>query len=84
LCDMKLRVPEDVALVGCDGIQDTEYLEIPITTLVQPVASMCAKGWQFLTRRMDHPRAKIQKTTLKPELVIRRSSVRTSRNGIAG
>jgi DNA-binding LacI/PurR family transcriptional regulator len=82
LCDMKLRVPEDVALVGCDGIQDTEYLEIPITTLVQPVGSMCAKGWQFLTRRMDHPRAKLQKTTLKPELVIRHSSVRASKNGI--
>ena len=37
LCDMKLRVPQDVALVGCDGIQDTEYLECPLTTLVQPV-----------------------------------------------
>lgn len=25
LCDMKIRVPEQVALVGCDGIEDTEY-----------------------------------------------------------
>jgi LacI family transcriptional regulator len=82
LCDMKLRVPDDVALVGCDGIQDTEYLEIPITTLVQPVSSMCAKGWQFLTRRMDHPRAKLQKSMLKPELLIRHSSLRGSRNGM--
>ena len=31
LCDIKLKVPEDVALVGCDGIQDTEYLECQLT-----------------------------------------------------
>lgn len=76
LCDMKLRVPEDIALVGCDGIQDTEYLECQLTTLVQPVAAMCATAWQFLMERMDNPSAKLQKTRLKPKLVIRDSSVR--------
>jgi LacI family transcriptional regulator len=79
LYDMKLRVPEDVVLVGCDGIQDTEYLECPLTTLVQPVAAMCATAWQFLTKRMDHAAMKLQKTKLKPKLVIRHSSVRERR-----
>lgn len=74
LCDMKLRVPEDVVLVGCDGIQDTEYLECQITTLVQPVAAMCATGWQFLLQRMDHTISKLQTTKLKPKFVIRDSS----------
>jgi LacI family transcriptional regulator len=78
LCDMKLRVPDDVALVGCDGIQDTEYLECQLTTLVQPVAAMCATGWQFLMQRMDHEATKPQKTKLKPKLVVRDSSVRKS------
>jgi LacI family transcriptional regulator len=88
LCDMKLRVPEDVALVGCDGIQDTEYLECPLTTLVQPVAAMCATAWQFLMQRMDQVATKPQKTKLKPKLVIlkpklviRDSSVRERRSG---
>jgi LacI family transcriptional regulator len=76
LCDMKLRVPEDVALVGCDGIQDTEYLECQLTTLVQPVAAMCATAWQFLIQRMDQPGTKPQKTKLKPKLTIRDSSIR--------
>jgi LacI family transcriptional regulator len=75
LCDLKLRVPEDIALVGCDGIQDTEYLERQLTTLVQPVAAMCATAWQFLMRRLEHPNAKLQTTTLKPKLMIRDSSV---------
>ncbi|HYG23107.1 MAG TPA: LacI family DNA-binding transcriptional regulator [Verrucomicrobiae bacterium] len=79
LCDMGVRVPGQVALVGCDGIQDTEYLETPLTTLVQPVAAMCATGWQFLMERMDSATAlKPQKTVLKPKLVIRESSLRAS------
>ncbi len=78
LCDMKLRVPADIALVGCDGIQDTEYLECPLTTLVQPVASMCAAGWQFLVERIEESDTKPQKVVLKPSLVIRDSSHRNA------
>jgi DNA-binding LacI/PurR family transcriptional regulator len=83
LCDMKLRVPEDVVLVGCDGIQDTEYLECQLTTLVQPVAAMCATAWQFLVHRMDCATMKPQIAKLKPKLVIRDSSVRERRRAAA-
>lgn len=76
LCDMKLRVPENVVMVGCDGIQDTEYLECQLTTLVQPVAAMCATAWQFLVQRMGRLTMKPQFEKLKPELVVRDSSVR--------
>lgn len=76
LCDMKLKVPENVVLVGCDGIQDTEYLECQLTTLVQPVAAMCATAWQFLVQRMGRLTMKPQSAKLKPELVVRDSSVR--------
>ena len=79
LCDMKLRVPQDVCLVGCDGIQDTEYLECPLTTLVQPIAAMCATAWQFLLKRMEQGTMKPQVANLKPKLVIRDSSSRELR-----
>jgi LacI family transcriptional regulator len=81
LCDMGLRVPEDVALLGCDGIQDTEYLECQLTTLVQPVAEMCATAWQFLVNRMDRRMTKTQKKKLTPQLVIRDSTTPAHRNG---
>jgi DNA-binding LacI/PurR family transcriptional regulator len=81
LCNLKLRVPEDVAPVGCDGIQDTKYLECPITTLVQPVAEMCATAWKFLENRLRHPKAKQQRATLKPALAIRGSSRRRVPSG---
>ena len=76
LCDLNLRVPDDVALASCDGIEDAEYLEHPLTTLVQPVPEMCAAAWNFLMRRLAQPALKKQSLVLKPELVIRESSRR--------
>lgn len=78
LCDIGVRVPEDVALVGCDGIEDTEYLSCPLTTLVQPVAAMCATAWQFLQRRLEKTGAPLQRVVLQPALAIRDSSCRPS------
>lgn len=79
LCDLGVRVPDEVALVGCDGIEDTEYLECPLTTLVQPVAAMCATAWQFLQQRLENRSLPPQRTVLEPTLAIRDSSCRTIR-----
>jgi LacI family transcriptional regulator len=79
LCDLKLRVPQDVALVGCDGIQDGEYLETALTTIVQPVQEMCATAWTFLQRRLKSQNVEQQKKILIPKLAIRDSSaIRTA------
>lgn len=76
LCDLNLRVPEDIALVGCDGIEDTEYLETPLTTIVQPVVEMCSTAWSFLQGRLENPKADLQYAVLLPKLDIRASTVR--------
>jgi LacI family transcriptional regulator len=77
LCDAGIHVPTDIALVGCDGIEDTEYLECPLTTLVQPVEGMCTKAWQFLQNRLAEPAIPLQHSLLAPKLAIRDSSFRT-------
>ncbi|MEY3897934.1 MAG: hypothetical protein RLZZ214_3455, partial [Verrucomicrobiota bacterium] len=76
LCDSGIAVPEEIALVGCDGIEDTEYLECPLTTLVQPVADMCATAWGFLQRRLVDRERPAQRAVLSPRLAIRESSTR--------
>jgi LacI family transcriptional regulator len=78
LCDAGIRVPDDIALVGCDGIEDTEYLECPLTTLVQPVGEMCATAWQFLRNRLEEPAIPIQHLRLPTKLAIRDSSFHTA------
>ncbi len=73
-CDLGIRVPEDVSLVGCDGIEDTEYGSCPISTIVQPLTQMCELGWQLLERRMREPEAPPEHIVLPAHLVVRQSS----------
>ncbi len=76
LCDSGISVPSQIALVGCDGIEDTEYLECPLTTLVQPVAEMCSTAWEFLQKRLEDLTRPAQRSVLAPKLAIRESSRR--------
>ncbi len=74
LLDLGIRVPDDVAIVGCDGLQEAEYLACPLTTIVQPFEAMSALAWQFLHQRIEDPALPIQKRVLSPHLVVRESS----------
>ncbi len=74
--DSGLHVPEDVAIIGCDGIEDTEYLEKPLSTILQPVEEMCRQAWQMLRRHIETPGLPFQCVTLKSQFAVRSSSAR--------
>lgn len=74
LREMGVRVPEDIAIVGCDGIRETLYTEKKLSTLAAPVAEICSLAWDFLQRRMKNPDVSQQRITVKPDLIIRESS----------
>lgn len=71
---MDLRVPEDCAVVGCDGIPDTEYLPTPITTIVQPFAEISETACRFLQRRLAEPGTPPQRIELSAVLDVPASS----------
>jgi LacI family transcriptional regulator len=75
LCDLKIKVPRKVALIGCDGIEDTQYLECPITTIVQPVEEMCRAAWRMLEKRIKDPQRPFQQKVLLPQLAVRESTL---------
>ena len=72
--DAGLSVPEQLALVGCDGIEDTEYLERPLSTIVQPIQEVCECAWAILSQRMLDPALPRQQVILQPHLAIRKTS----------
>ena len=76
LRQLGLRIPEDVAIVGCDGIRDTSYLYPPLTTIVQPMELICATAWSLLKHRIDEPARPLQLVVLAPRLEVRASSQR--------
>jgi LacI family transcriptional regulator len=70
------KIPEDVALVGCNGIRVTKYLIPPLTNIIQPIEQMCEIAWCFLKQRIDDPTIPLQHAILEPKLEIRGSSQR--------
>ncbi len=76
LHELGLKAPDDVAIVGCDGIEETEYAGCPLSTLQQPFEEMCRVAWEFLETRMKKPDSPLQFRMLQPELIVRQSSRR--------
>ncbi|MGV3614763.1 MAG: LacI family DNA-binding transcriptional regulator [Fimbriimonas sp.] len=68
------RVGTDIAVVGFDGIEETEHCPWPITTVRQPVEEMCALAVEFLQAQIADPSAPLQQRILKPQLIVRESS----------
>ncbi len=76
LRDMGLRIPTDVALIGCEGNEFMEYFDPPLSTVAMPVADLCRAAWQLLQRRMEDPEAPAQAVILPYQLQARESSHR--------
>ena len=64
----------DMAILGFDGIEETEDCPCPITTVRQPIEEMCRLTYEFLKAQMEDPSAPIQQQVLKPTLIIRSST----------
>jgi LacI family transcriptional regulator len=74
--DTGRRIPEDIALIGCDGINEMEYLATPLSTIIQPIQEMCLHACQLLQNRMTQPALPQQSVLLTAELALRQSSQR--------
>jgi DNA-binding LacI/PurR family transcriptional regulator len=61
-----VRVPEDIAICGFDGIQIANLFSPRFTTIRQPIAELGRKAFELVTKPEDEPRS----TTLPVELVI--------------
>ncbi len=71
--DHGLSVPDDVAIVGFDGIERGQYAPVPLTTVQQPFDKI---GWlavENLIKRIEHQPVNT-KTVLTPKIIVRNSS----------
>jgi LacI family transcriptional regulator len=65
LTDHDLRVPEDIAVVGFDGLPRGPQLEPALTTVIQPVAEVGRAAVSLLARDDDQPDVVVLPTTLR-------------------
>lgn len=74
LLDLGIKIPDDVGLVGHDGILYTDFLSIRLSTVAHPLREMCDLGWDFLRLRMEKPDRPRQQVVLPSKLIVRDSS----------
>ena len=61
------RVPEDISVIGFDGISMSRYCVPVMTTIVQPGEQIALQSIELLVRQIEHG-ASAQTITLQPEL----------------
>lgn len=67
------RIPNDVLLVGCDGLPYMEFFHPPLSTIALPTEEICVNAAQFLQQRMADPAIPVQQATLPGRLIVRES-----------
>jgi LacI family transcriptional regulator len=72
-----LRVPQDVSVVGFDGIAVGALGRIGLTTVAQPRERLAEAGIRLLLERIDgDPAAPPRRVLLEPELIVRSTTAR--------
>jgi LacI family transcriptional regulator len=78
LREAKLRVPDDVSVVGFDDIQSAAYQNPALTTVRQPLREMGRIAAETLLRRIRRsgPDSQGGETMVEPKLIIRETTGR--------
>lgn len=72
----RVRVPEDIALVGYDDIEFAAAAAVPLTSVRQPAVAMGKLAAELLVAEASHDPAHVHRqVVLQPELVVRRSTL---------
>jgi LacI family transcriptional regulator len=76
LCDAGVRIPEQLALAGCDDLPYISYFETPLTSIYLPVREVCREGWRILQQRIADPDGTALQIVLEGDLRLRASCIR--------
>jgi LacI family transcriptional regulator len=70
-----LRIPEDIAFVGCGNLRYAEYLKVPLTSIDHRTEQMGAVAAELALKLANNQKQTPEIVQLEPKLVVRRSSV---------
>lgn len=68
-----LVVPKDISLIGYDDIFFSEILDVPLTTVRQPIYEMGVESVKLLLEEVEHGADTKKCITFQPSLVLRES-----------
>jgi len=69
-----IKIPQGLSLIGFDDIETSSHLEVPLTSISQPIDKMGQMAVEILLERSEKKDSEnLQKIVLEPKLVIRES-----------
>jgi DNA-binding LacI/PurR family transcriptional regulator len=71
-----LRVPEDVSVVGFDGIEAGSWTVPQLTTIEQPIGEIAATAVEALRTRINDPSRELPHYVFRPKLLARGSTAK--------
>jgi DNA-binding LacI/PurR family transcriptional regulator len=75
LAEMKIRIPEEISVVGTDDIAFAKHIPVPLTTIRSPMFELGRKAAEILIRNIESPEPlSIENVVLNAEFVIRKST----------
>jgi DNA-binding LacI/PurR family transcriptional regulator len=75
LKENRVRVPDDISLVGFDDIPFATFVDPPLTTVRQPMIEMGQRAMEMALTLMKDDKAQIQNQVIAGELVLRASTI---------
>jgi LacI family transcriptional regulator len=79
LLEVSVRIPEDVAVVGCGNVAYADFLRVPLTSVDQQCDAIGDRTARLALGLLDGGAAKHKTVLLEPKLVERASSMRLKR-----
>jgi Transcriptional regulators len=70
---VKIRVPEDMRLIGFDNLKYAELLTVPLTTISQPYREIARNALRAMLSRLADPTLPATSLLSSPRLVVRSS-----------
>lgn len=71
-----IHVPQDISIIGFDGIPMGQIIEPNLTTIVQPVDHLCKDVVEWLICRIEHKEWKQKESIEKEYYLLKKDSVR--------
>jgi DNA-binding LacI/PurR family transcriptional regulator len=66
-----LRVPEDISIIGYDGISIGGLKNVNLTTIAQPLAQLGTLAATRLVERIENPKEPAKQLKVSAELIVR-------------
>jgi DNA-binding LacI/PurR family transcriptional regulator len=74
LGDNGIAVPNEISVIGFDGLPETKFYQPPLSTIYQDFAALGEVGVEYLLNMINLPDAGTMRYVLKPILVPRKST----------